>query len=124
MYNNHRSKLCTGTLNPKEWKWVKEMTSFSSGLGSTWVLSGTLHPIASSASRITAFSHSSSNALQSTNDFVHCVIMVLVGGVYDAKGVVEWRAKALGWKEEIWGGKVDDHRRKKITFPFVPLCLL
>ena len=61
----------------------------------------------SAASGITAFSRSSLNTLRSMDDFVHCVIMVLVGGICDAKGIVEWRAKALGWKEEIWGGKVD-----------------
>ena len=85
------------------------MTSFSSGLDSTSVLSGTLHSIASAASGITMFSHSSLNALRSMDDFVHCVVMVLAGGVDGAKGAVGWRAKALGWKEEIWGRKVDDH---------------
>ena len=90
-----------GTPNPKEWKWAKETTSFSFGLGSTLVLGGTLHPITSVAFGITPFSHSSSNALRSTDDFIHCVVMVLVGGVSGAKGVVGWRAKALGWKEEI-----------------------
>jgi hypothetical protein len=105
------SKGCVGTLNPKEWKWANETTSFSSGLDSTLVLGGTLHPIASVASGITAFSRSSLNALWSMDDFVHCVVMVLVGGVGGAKGAVGWRAKALGWKKEIWGGKVDDRRR-------------
>jgi hypothetical protein len=77
------------------------MTSFSFGLGSTSILGGTLHPIMSVASRITAFSHSSSNALRSTDDFVHYVVMVLAGGIGGTKGIVGWRAKALGWKEEI-----------------------
>jgi len=77
------------------------MTSFSFGLGSILVLSGTLYSIALAAFGITVFSHSSSNALRSTDDFVHCVVMVLAGGVSGAKGVVGWRAKALGWKEEI-----------------------
>jgi hypothetical protein len=45
------------------------------------------------------------------DDFVHCVVMVLAGGVGGTKGVVGWRAKALGWKEEIWGGKVNDRKR-------------
>ena len=52
------------------------------------------------------------NVLWSMDDFVHCVVMVLKGGIDDVMGVVGWRAKALGWKEEIWGGKVDDHRRQ------------
>ena len=72
------------------------MTSFSSGLGSTLVLGGTHHPNVSVASGITAFYRSRSNALRSMDDFVHCVIMVLVGGVNGAKGIVGWRAKALG----------------------------
>jgi hypothetical protein len=38
--------------------------------------------------------------------------MVLIGGIGGTKGVVRWRAKALGWKEEIWEGNL------------VPLCLL
>jgi len=101
LYNNHRSKGCVGTLNPKKWKWVKETTSFSFGLGSTLVLGGTLHMIALAAFGITTFSHSSLNALQLTDDFVHYVVMVLAGGVGGAKGIVGWRAKALGWKEEI-----------------------
>jgi hypothetical protein len=50
--------------------------------------------------------------------------MVLTGGIGDAKGVVGWRAKALGWMEEIEGGKVDDRRRQQITFLLTPLCLL
>jgi len=58
------------------------------------------------------------------DDFVHCVIMVLVGDVGGTKGAVGWRAKALGWKEEIWGEKGDDHRKKQITFLLAPLCLL
>ena len=45
--------------------------------------------------------------MRSMDDFVYYMVMVLVGGVGGAKGVVGWRAKALGWKEEIWGGKVD-----------------
>ena len=106
------------------WKWVKEKTSFSSGLDSILVLGGTLHPIVSAASGITTFSRSSSNTLRSTDDFIHYVVTVFIGGIGGAKGVVGWRAKALGWKEEIWGGKVDDHRRQQITFPLVPLCLL
>ena len=61
----------------------------------------------SAASGITAFNCSSSNTLWSMDDFVYYMVMVLVGGVGGAKGVVGWRAKALGWKEEIWGGKVD-----------------
>ena len=77
------------------------MTSFSFGLGSTLVLCATLHPIVLAASGITA-----------SDDFVHCVVMVLTRGVGGAKGIVGWRAKALGWKEEIWGGKVDDCRRQ------------
>ena len=77
------------------------MTSFSSGLGSTSILGGTLHPIMLVASRITMFSHSSSNALRSMDDFIHCVVMVVVGGVGDRKGAIGWRTKALGWKEEI-----------------------
>jgi len=83
-------------LNPKEWKWVNETTSFSSILGSTLVLGGTLHPIMSVTSEITTFSRSSSNALWLMDDFVHCVVMVLARGVGDAKGAVRWRAKALG----------------------------
>ena len=114
-YSNHQSKGCAGTPNPKEWKWVKEMTSFSSDLGSNLILSGTLHLIMSVASGITAFSRSSSNALWSTNNFVHYVVMVLAGGVGGAKGIVGWRAKALGWKEEIRGGNVDDHKRQQIS---------
>jgi hypothetical protein len=51
------------------------------------------------------------------DDFVHCVVMVFAGGVGGAKGVVGWRAKALGWKEEIWGGKVNDRKRLQLTFP-------
>jgi len=86
------------------------MTLFSSGLGSTSVLDRTLHPIALAAFEITAFSRSSSNALRSTDDFIHYVVMVLTRGVGGAKGTVGWREKALGWKEEIWGGKVDDRR--------------
>jgi len=35
------------------------------------------------------------------DDFIHYVVMVLVGGGGGAKGIVGWRAKALGWKEEI-----------------------
>ena len=97
------------------------MTSFSSSLGSTLVLSGTVHPIVSAAFVITTSSHSSSNALRSMDDFVHYMVMVLVGGI---DGVVGWRAKALGWKEEIWGWKVDDSKRQQITFPLAPLCLL
>jgi len=58
------------------------------------------------------------------DDFIHCMVMVLAGGISGAKGVVGWRAKVLGWKEEIWGGKIDDHRRQQITFPLAPLCLL
>jgi len=46
------------------------------------------------------------------------MVMVLVGGGGGAKGIVGWRAKALGWKEEIWEG------RQQITFPLMPLCLL
>ena len=115
MYNNHRSKGCVGTLNPKKWKWVKETTSFSSGLGTTLVLSGTLHPIASATSGITMYNHSSLNALWSVVDFVHCMVMVLAGGISGAKGTVGWREKALGWKKKIWGGKVHDHRRQQIT---------
>ena len=80
------------------------MTSFSSGLGSTLVLGRTLHLIMSVASGITMFSRRSSNALWSMDDFVHCMVMVLTGGIDDAKGAVGWRAKALGWKEEIWEG--------------------
>ena len=72
------------------------MTSFSSGLSSTLVLGGTLHSIVSAASGITTFSHSSSNVLRSTDDFIHCVVMVLIGGIGGAKGAVGWRAKALG----------------------------
>ena len=83
------------------------MALFSLGLGSTLVLGGTLHLIMLAASGITTFSHSSSNTLWSMDDFVHHVVMVLTGGIDHAKGVVGWRAKALGWKEEIWGGKVD-----------------
>jgi hypothetical protein len=48
------------------------------------------------------------------DDFVHYMVMVLAGGVDSAKGIVGWRAKALGWKEEIWGAKVDDCRRQQI----------
>jgi hypothetical protein len=77
------------------------MTSFSSGLGSTLVLGETLHLIMSVASEITAFSRSSLNALRSMDDFIHCVVMVLAGGIGGAKGTVQWRAKALGCKEEI-----------------------
>ena len=77
------------------------MTSFSFGLGSTSVLGGTLHPIVLATSRITAFSHSLSNALRSMDDFIHCVVMVLAGGIDGAKGTIGWREKALGWKEEI-----------------------
>ena len=79
---------CAGTPNPKEWKWAKEMTSFSFGLGSTSILGRTLHPIASVASGITMFSHSLSNALWSMDDFVHYVVMVLIGGVDGANGIV------------------------------------
>jgi hypothetical protein len=86
------------------------MTSFSSGLNSTLVLSRTVDPIALAVSGITAFSRGSSNTLWSTDDFVHCVVMVLTGGVDGVKGAVGWRAKALEWKE-IWGGKVNDRRR-------------
>jgi len=52
------------------------------------------------------------------------MVMVLAGGIGGAKGAVGWMAKALGWKEEIWGGKVYDRRRQLITFPLMPLCLL
>ena len=45
------------------------------------------------------------------DDFVHCVVMVLAGG---------WRAKALGWKEEIWGGKVDEGRMQQMTCGTTP----
>ena len=88
------------------------MTSFSSGLGSTTVLRGSLHPITSVASRITTFNHSLLNALWLTDDFVHYMVMVFVGDIGSAKGIVGWREKALGWQEEIWGGKVDDRRRQ------------
>jgi hypothetical protein len=75
------------------------MTSFSSSLGSTLVLGGTLHPIVLVASGITTFSCSSLNTLRSTDDFAYYVVMVLAGGVGGGKGIVGWRAKALGWKE-------------------------
>jgi hypothetical protein len=71
------------------------------GLSSTLVLGGTLHMIALATSGITAFSHSLSNALRSADDFVHCMVMVLARGVNSGKGTIGWRAKALGWKEEI-----------------------
>jgi len=58
------------------------------------------------------------------DDFVHYMVMVLARGVGGAKGIVGWREKALGWKKQIWGGKVDYHRRRQITFPLEPLCLL
>jgi hypothetical protein len=58
------------------------------------------------------------------DDFIHCVVMVLAGGIGSTKGTVQWRAKALGWKEEIWGGIVDDRRRQQITFALMPLRLL
>jgi hypothetical protein len=48
------------------------------------------------------------------DDSFHCVlIIVLIGGIGGAEGTVGWRAraKALGWKQEIWRGKVDDCRR-------------
>jgi hypothetical protein len=64
------------------------MTSFPFSLGSTLILGGTLHPIVSVASGITVFSHSLSNALRSTDDFVHYVVMVLAGGVGGTKGIV------------------------------------
>jgi hypothetical protein len=115
---------CAGIPNPKEWKWVKATTSFSFGIGPTLVLDGPLHSIMSVAFGITAFSCSLSNALRLTDDFVHCIVMVLIGGIGGAKGAVGWRSKALGWKEEIWGGKVDDRRRQQITFPLAPLRLL
>ena len=35
------------------------------------------------------------------DDFVHYVVMVLARGIDGTKGAVGWRAKALGWKEEI-----------------------
>jgi len=35
------------------------------------------------------------------DDIVHCVVMVLTGGIGGAKGAVGWSSKALGWKEEI-----------------------
>ena len=103
---------------------MKETTSFSSGLGSTLVLGGNLHLIASASSRITAFYRSRLDALRSMDDFIHYLIMVFAGGVGGAKGAVGWRVKALGWKEEIWGAKVDDRRRQQITFSLMPLCLL
>jgi hypothetical protein len=87
------------------------MASFSFGIGSTSVLGRTLHSNASASCRITMFCHSLLNTLQPTDDFVHSEIMVLGGGGGGRKGVVGWRAKALGWKEEIWGGKVDGRRR-------------
>jgi hypothetical protein len=48
------------------------------------------------------------------------MVMVLIGGVDGTMGTVEWGAKALGLKEEIWGGMVDDRRRQQITFPLAP----
>jgi len=80
---------------------VNETTSFSSILGSTLVLGGTLHPIMSVTSEITTFSRSSSNTSRLMDDFVHYMVMVLARGVGGAKGIVGWREKALGWKEEI-----------------------
>jgi hypothetical protein len=35
------------------------------------------------------------------DDFVHCMVMVLARDVSSGKGTIGWRAKALGWKEEI-----------------------
>jgi len=35
------------------------------------------------------------------DNFIHCMVMVLIGGIGGAKGTIGWRAKALGWKEEI-----------------------
>ena len=87
--------------NPKESKWAKETTSFCSGLASTTVCGGTLHPNALVASGITALCHIWLNTLRATDDSIHCVIMVLAGGIGSAKGIIGWRAKALGWKEEI-----------------------
>jgi hypothetical protein len=105
MVVNYRQQ-CADTPNPKEWKWAKETTPSSFRLGSTLVLGGTVHPISSATSEINTFSHSSSNALQSMDDCVLCMIIVLIGGVGGTKGAVGWWAKALGWKEEIQGGKV------------------
>jgi hypothetical protein len=42
--------------------------------------------------------------------------MVLAGGV---DGVVGWKAKALGWNQELWREKAAG-----ITFPLAPLSLL
>ena len=64
------------------------MALFSLGLGSTLVLGGTLHLIMLAASGITTFSHSSSDALQSMDDFIHCVVMVLARGISGTKGAV------------------------------------
>jgi hypothetical protein len=45
------------------------------------------------------------------DDFIHCVIMVLAGGVGGAKDAVGWRATTSGWKEEISGGKITEGSR-------------
>jgi len=42
--------------------------------------------------------------------------MVLAGGIGNTNSAVECRAKDLGWKEEIWGRKIEDRKRQQITF--------
>jgi hypothetical protein len=55
------------------------------------------------------------NSARSIDDLVHFA-MVLAGSVGDAVG---WKAKALGWNQELWREKVAG-----ITFPLAPLSLL
>jgi hypothetical protein len=39
------------------------------------------------------------------DDFVHCVVMILVGGISGAKGTVGWRAKALDGRRRSRKGR-------------------